>query len=169
MKKSTLILLFYTIPTFCLFGYHRAQHPLNRPQENSSLFRLLQNNPRIKNASQVAFLGMMIAYARMLNKSYEPHHFDLKQACAPDNVISSPFKCIDDGFIGHPGSGHLPPYGLMGISWNFIPKIDNTLIVVDNAQRKTQAWVQWLQNNVRSLEDQSTVERWWNQARNWIS
>lgn len=165
-----LMLCCYAIPTRCLFEVfnRRARHPLNEPAENSSLITLMQSNPRIRNASQVSFIALMIAYLRMNNKNYEPNHLRFKQALSPNNVLNDPLKCIDDGLIGHPGNGRSAPYGILGTSWSWVPKIDKTLIAVDGAKRKTEAWMHWMQKNLRALDNQSSVEQWWNQLRNWI-
>lgn len=160
----------FTLPTACWLGQFRTiRHPLNWPDENPSLFELIRTNPRIHNASQVAFIGVTLACMRLLNKSYTPQHFALREAFSPDNLMASPLKCIDDGLIGHPGNGHQPAYGILGTSWAAVPKIDNAFVAIDSTQRKMQAWTAWLQKNLRSLENQSPLEQWWHQIRNAVA
>lgn len=174
MKRNTtllststfLLLLSCSLPVVCWPNPFRTiQHPLNWPEENAPLFEMLRNNPRIRTVSQVGFLGITLACVRLLNKSYTPNHLALKEALSPDKLLTSPLKCIDDGLIGHPGNGHQPPYGLLGTSWAWVPKIDQTFVAVDNNQRKMQAWTAWIQKNLRSLDNESPLENWWNQLR----
>lgn len=173
MKQLTrflLIIIILQISSPCMalrWGFFEKQpdHPLNRKRENSSFFSTPM--PSIRTSGQAAFLLLLCAQARLLNKSKRPNPLSLADACNPKNWIQQPIACIDDGLIGHPGH---PPYGMLGTAWTWIPKIDRTLIAVDNAKRRMDAWAAWVNRELRALDNSSiNFQQKWNQFVAWGS